>query len=268
MNYYHIAILSIIQGLTEFIPVSSSAHLILLPKLTSWPDQGLGVDVGLHLGSLGAICIYFFHSLKKMVQGLWRFLWTRELNKEARQAVLLVIATLPALIGGALIHKFFGHRGESLGIIGMVSVIFGVVLWAADRYSPSHRLQEELTYGQALILGLGQVIALSIPGASRLGCCLTLSRLLGMSRKESLEFSFLLAIPTILGAATLLVFSGEGIGGEVLKEMSWAMGLTALMGIVTLSGILKWTQSHGFALFSFYRVGLGLILICLHLMAF
>lgn len=261
MDYYHIAILSLIQGLTEFIPVSSSAHLLILPHLTHWPDQGLSVDVALHAGSLAATGLYFWKSLFEMAKGVLWSLKQKCLSKEGRKALCLIFATMPALIGGYFIHKFFPHRPETLWNVGIASLIFAPLLWIVDRKASVSQSIQNLTYFQALCIGCAQVIALSIPGSSRLGCCLTFCRFMGLSRKESLEFSFLLSIPTVLGACFLMIHK-EG-GGDLLFSLGGAIGLTALIGLVTISAILKWIERHGFGIFCLYRLLVGISLILL-----
>lgn len=265
MDYYHISLLAVIQGLSEFIPVSSSAHLALLPLLTTMPEADVFFQVILHVGTLLAICFYFYRHLGSLIQGAWS-LCRGQLTPFGHLGVKLVLATLPAVMGGYLIFKYLPPRPDSLRVIGMASILFGLALGIVDRRAGSQQgpgqagslLQDPqaVTYRQALAIGMAQVLALLIPGASRSGCCLTVARSLGLSRPLSVEFSFLLAIPTTVGAAVLMLCHLPPVHPP-LPQLGFALGLTALVGVGAVFGIMRWIQHYSLTPFMVYRVLLG-----------
>jgi len=263
MTILELLILALIQGITEFIPVSSSAHLILPSALIDgFKDQGAMIDVAAHVGTLAAVMVYFRKDVGEMVIGLKDFAEQRP--SPARQLFeVLVIATLPILVVGAAI-AFFG-LAEFLRnpvIIGIASIVFGLVLYVADK-RPETETGNVTSSRQALTIGLAQCLAL-IPGTSRSGITITASRYLGYTRKEAARFSMLLAIPTIsafgLYALLELISSdepGDLVAGAVIAAFSF------IAAIITISLFLKATERFSFAPFVIYRVALGVIILAL-----
>ena len=225
MTLIQIIVLALIQGLTEFLPVSSSAHLILGSRLFGWPDQGLAFDVATHLGTLVAVCWYFRKDLVKMVSA--------NLNTNSDQAVhrrlgrLIILASLPALAIGYLSADWVEYMLRDIRVIAVATLVFGALLWLADVYTAGNTKLKEISLPQAVWIGLAQVLAL-IPGTSRSGVTITAGLALGLDRDTSARFSFLLSIPIIAAAGgygALKVFMNEAPIGWF--EFSLALVLSA-----------------------------------------
>lgn len=215
-DFWHWFILSLVQGLTEFLPVSSSAHLILVGKLGEWQDQGLIIDIAIHLGSLLAVLIYFRRDLIALLSG--------------RQNTLLlqiIIATIPIAIVGLIMADQVAVWGRSLTVIALASAFFGVLLWLSQRAAA----EAQLTIKNTLLIGLAQCLAL-IPGASRSGVTITAAMALGLSKEQAARFSFLLAIPTILMAAAY--------GGLKWLQAPQTVHSSAVLTVLTLSFVFSW----------------------------
>jgi undecaprenyl-diphosphatase len=260
MSELQIAVLALVQGITEFLPISSSAHLILVPLLTGWPDQGLLIDIAVHVGSLGAVLLYFRGDLQAMLGGALRAPGGRA--DPGRRLILLIgLATLPILAAGLALGSAGTENLRSLVVIGWSSLLFGIVLYLADRFAPRQLVVEEMTVRGALLIGFAQTLAL-IPGTSRAGITMTAARLLGFRRDEAARFSMLLAIPTILAAGGLLALDvvrlgARGTGPAALLAAVLAFG-AALAAIVLM---MRWLQHASFTPFVVYRCVLGILLL-------
>lgn len=259
MSPEQIIVLAIIQGITEFLPISSSGHLILLPAFTGWPDQGIATDVMVHVGSLFAVLVYFWRDCIGLARGGLNLL-RGKMTDEGRMAIYILLATIPALAFG-LYLKASGLSAalRSVEIIAWNAIIFGVLLYVADVVGKRVKKMEDMTLAPAFMIGIAQAVAL-IPGTSRSGITMTAARLLGFERPEAARFSFLLGIPAIsaAGLVTMIEFleAGEGIPSDAL----WAAFLTffsALFAIWLLMAIVKRTS---FLIFVVYRLALGLFL--------
>lgn len=262
MTAEQIIILAIVQGITEFLPISSSGHLILIPAFTGWPDQGLATDVMVHVGSLFAVFAYFWRDCLGLATGSLNLLRGR-MTDNGRMAIYILLATIPAMAFG-LYLKASGMSAalRSIEIIAWNAIIFGVLLYLADIIGKRTKRMEDMTLAPAFMIGIAQAIAL-IPGTSRSGITMTAARLLGFERPEAARFSFLLGIPAIsaAGLVTILEFleAGQGIPSDAL----WAAFLTffsALMAIALLMAIVKRTS---FLVFVIYRIALGFLLFAL-----
>lgn len=254
MDWFQVIFLSILQGITEFLPISSSAHLILPSLLLGWEDQGLVFDVAVHFGTLLAVVLYFKDKLLSMTQGVLLQAAGKGVNEDATLAWQIVLATIPAVIAGFIVNLYFEESLRQLWIVATTTLVFGMVLWMADRRCPSSKA---LTYKLALIIGLSQCLAL-IPGVSRSGITMTAALFLGLSREGSAEFSFLLSIPLIIAATVLKSVDLIALPGSI----DWPVLLTA----VAISGVsaylciryfLAFIQKIGFAPFVLYRLVLG-----------
>ncbi|MEL6774039.1 MAG: undecaprenyl-diphosphate phosphatase, partial [Pseudomonadota bacterium] len=222
MPLLDLVILAIIQGITEFLPISSSGHLILWPLLTGRPDQGVALDIAVHLGTLIAVCLYFRAETARLAIGSVHLLTRRWVTADARLAFLVGIATVPAIAFG-LGLKLSGLIEDlrAIEVIGWATLIGGILLWLADRYGPQRRaeLPRETPEGDvpgwrlqdAVIMGLAQALAL-IPGTSRAGITMTAARALGFEREEAARLSLVMAIPVILAAAAVEIVSIETTG--------------------------------------------------------
>ena len=204
MSEIQLIVLAIVQGITEFLPISSSGHLILVPVFTGWPDQGLEMDIAVHVGTLGAVILYLWRDLWQMLRSIILFRsQDDELVKARRMIVMLIAGTIPIVVVGLLFKDFFSESLRSMAVIGWAMLGFGIVLYVIDRVCPDDRPLEDMKIRGAVIIGLWQILAL-IPGTSRAGITMTGARLMGFSRTEAARFSMLLSIPTILAAGLLL----------------------------------------------------------------
>ena len=261
MTLIQIIVLALIQGLTEFLPVSSSAHLILGSKAFGWPDQGLVFDVATHLGTLVAVFIYFRKELLEMVKA-WASPVSSDSDRQHRNlAVYLMLASIPALFVGALAHDLVELYLRDVRIIAWTTIGFGLLLWIADARGSRELKLDQINLRSALLIGLAQAFAL-IPGASRSGVTITAGRFLGLTPDAAARFSFLLAIP-VIGAAgsygALRVITGDA-------NIDWtqfvlAMAFSAAAGWVCIAAFLALLKRVGLMPFVIYRLVLGLALL-------
>ncbi|WP_104203114.1 undecaprenyl-diphosphate phosphatase [Billgrantia saliphila] len=265
MDWLQVVVLSVIQGLTEFLPISSSAHLILVPVLTDWTDQGLIFDVAMHLGSLMAVVIYFRDDLQRMAVSwagsLGGALRLQVKDPDARLAWWVLLATIPVCVAGLAFHDVIEFGMRSPVLIGVSLIGFGLLLGYADWRKRAGRDEYQLMLRDAMIIGLAQALAL-IPGTSRSGITITAALLLGMSREGAARFSFLLSIPVTALAAGL-----EIVGlMQVPQAIDWpAMGVGVLLSGVSaylcIHYFIAFIKRIGMQPFVFYRVVLGLWLL-------
>ncbi len=268
-------VLGIVQGLTEFIPVSSSAHLILVPWLLDWPGSGLAFNVALQVGTLLAVIVYFWRNLVQITVGSLRALVLRSPADRPwlRLAVLLLVGSVPAAIVGLALEEPIDrvfHAGERttgslLAIAGGLAVM-GLALLAAEHWGTKHRLASSLGSGQVLLIGAAQSLAL-MPGVSRSGSTITAALLLGLQHKEAARFSFLLAIPITFGAGLL---EGYRVLEEGLPSGAWlsfAVGIlsAAVVGYASIRFLLNFLQTHSTRVFAAYRmvIAAGIIILLL-----
>lgn len=237
MDWLQVVVLAVVQGLTEFLPISSSAHLILVPVLTAWEDQGLAFDVALHLGSLSAVVIYFRHEIWQMVTSSLAALRGQGVNQDARLAFWVTLATLPVCIVGFLLRDVISGYMRSTLIIAISLICFGLLLGYADWKNRGTRSEYQMNLKDVLIIGGAQILAL-IPGTSRSGITITAALMVGMSREGAARFSFLLSIPVIVLAGGL-----EAVG--LIKEPQ-LIDLPAMLVGTLLSGIAAYLCIHYF----------------------
>lgn len=263
MDWLQILVLSLIQGLTEFLPVSSSAHLILVPVLTDWPDQGLAFDVALHVGSLAAVVLYFRDELLRMIGSWCRSVTGKGTDEDARLAWWVIIATIPVGIAGLLLKDFLETAARSPLIMAFGLIFFGVVLGIVDWRCRGKRSEYRMTWKDALWVGCAQALAL-IPGTSRSGITMTMALLLGLSREASARFSFLLSIPVIVLAGGLegveLVSTGVDVDWGSLALGAFLSGISAYLCIHYFLAFIKRVGMQPFVV---YRVLLGIALLWL-----
>ncbi|MEZ5594467.1 MAG: undecaprenyl-diphosphate phosphatase [Gammaproteobacteria bacterium] len=263
MDLLHIVVLALVQGLTEFLPVSSSAHLILVPVLTGWADQGLAFDVAVHVGTLLAVLAYFRREVGRMLLAGLGSLAGRGMTPDARLGWQVVLATLPVVLAGFIFKDWIEANLRGPIVIAWATMVFGLLLGWADRRGRRQCDEYQLGWSAALIIGLSQVLAL-IPGTSRSGITITAGLALGLSRHGAARFSFLLAIPTILGSAVLLL-------QELLAStapVDWlALGLGTTLSFISallcIHFFLRLLEYIGMLPFVVYRIvlGIGLLLI-------
>ena len=264
MDFVQIIALGLLQGLTEFLPVSSSAHLILLPLLLGWEDQGLAFDVAVHVGTLLAVVTYFRHDLFRLIVGWLASLLRRQHTQDSRLAWLIIIGTIPVGLVGLLLGDWIELYLRSPLVIALATIIFGLLLWWADAKGVQLRDQQQLTAKDALIIGLYQVLAL-VPGTSRSGITMTGALLLGLTRDAAARFSFLLSVPLIFLAGSLktleLVEMGQAVDWTAIVA---GVVISALSAFACISLFLKLLERVGMFPFVIYRLGLGLVLLYLY----
>ena len=261
MDFVQIIALGLLQGLTEFLPVSSSAHLILLPLLLGWEDQGLAFDVAVHVGTLLAVVTYFRHDLSRLIVDWLASLLRRQHTQDSRLAWLIIIGTIPVGLVGLLLGDWIELYLRSPLVIALATIIFGLLLWWADAKGVRLRGQQQLTAKDALIIGLYQVLAL-VPGTSRSGITMTGALLLGLTRDAAARFSFLLSVPLIFLAGSLktleLVNMGQAVDWTAIVA---GVVISALSAFACISLFLKLLERVGMFPFVIYRLGLGLVLL-------
>lgn len=263
MPLLHLAILAMVQGITEFLPVSSSGHLVLLPNLAGWKDQGLNIDVATHVGTLGAVIIYFWRDILTIPKS---FILRRRRNlKAARLLGLNILVSLPpVLIAGGCLVYFAPDFFRSPVLIAYTMIIFAIILWVADRTGLTVRRVEHMTIRSAALIGLAQMIAL-IPGTSRSGITITAARFLGFERAAAARFSMLISIPVIAAA-------GAASGKELLLtkskvitiEAGIAAGVAFATALIAIAILMRFLKSYSFTPFIIYRLLLGGALLILY----
>ncbi len=262
MPLFQLILVAVIQGITEFLPVSSSGHLILLPGLTGYDDQGQLIDVAVHVGTLGAVVIYFRRDVKLGLSGLPRLLKGRTDTDGARLALGLVVATVPVVLAGAVLH-FTGlsDRMRSVTVIGWTMLIFGLVLYVADQRGANDKQFADWSLKDALNMGLWQAVSL-IPGTSRSGITITGARHLGYNRRDAARLSMLMSIPTIL-ASGILLGSDAVVAADMtaLRDSALAAGLAFGAALVALSLMMRLLRSVSFTPYVIYRTILGVVLL-------
>lgn len=264
MTTLQIIILSLIQGLTEFLPISSSGHLILLPHFFGWENQGLEMDVALHVGTLSAILIYFRTDIWAMMSHFTKYCYQgfqpQYLTSQVRLSFNLIIATLPAIFVGVLLKKMGLDEMRQVNVIATTSILFAIILFIADRKGAKKHTVDHISLKQSFFIGLGQAIAL-IPGVSRSGICISVGLGLGLTRVAAARFAFLMAIPSITGAATLTTYDTLKAGKSLIwSDIGLAIFLSALTGLAAIHFMLKFLARKPLTPFVIYRIFLGLSL--------
>jgi len=263
MDIDQIIILAIVQGLTEFLPVSSSAHLILMPLALGWPDQGLVFDVAVHLGSLIAVLVYFRHEVAAMMLAWGRSLAGGDITADSRLAWWVILGAIPAVLVGFLFNDIIETELRSPWVIAIATIVFGILLWVADLGKSKVRNESQLKLSDVVIIGCFQALAL-IPGTSRSGITITAGLMLGLTRRAAARYSFLLSIPIIIASGSLQTL-------ELLQAsltIDWlalfiAFGLSTLSAGICIHLFLGLIEKIGMLPFVIYRLLLGAILIAL-----
>lgn len=262
MAFFHILLVAIIQGLTEFLPVSSSGHLILLSELTSLPDQGLAIDVAAHVGTLAAVVIYFWRDVRSAALGLPRAAMGHMDTPGARLAALLAIATVPVVLAGlALKLTGLDEAMRSMAVIGWTMILFGLLLFWADRKGAQEKTERDWSLKDAITMGLWQAVAL-IPGTSRSGITITGARFLGYNRQDGAKLAMLMSIPTILASGALLTVDViQHADMQTAKDGAIAAIFSFVAALLALSLMMRLLRSVSFTPYVIYRVILGAALL-------
>ena len=248
--------MGLVQGLTEFLPISSSAHLSLTPYLLGWDAPGLAFDVALHSGTLIAVLWFFRKEWIELTRAAWNIIRTRRVETiEEKRAVFLVLATIPGAVGGLLLEEKAETVFRAPTLTAVALIVMGIVLWATDRFSSQERPLGHMNWVHALLIGLAQVVAL-VPGVSRSGSTITAARALQFDRQSAAVFSFLMSMP--ITAAAIVMKGREAMTGGDL-------GMLVLVGVISaavsawlaISVLLKYVSSRSYGIFALYRVVVG-----------
>ena len=262
MTLIQIIVLAIVQGLTEFLPISSSAHLILVPVLSDWPDQGLAFDVAVHVGTLSAVVWYFRHDLITMTKDWTASCVQRKTIGDSRLAWAVIIGTIPVGAAGLFLHDLVDTVLRSPLVIAWATIGFGLLLWWADAQGKRQRDEHHLSWKDIIVIGLAQVLAL-IPGTSRSGITMTAGLMLGLTRSAAARFSFLLSIPAILMAGGYKGLKLLGDGNVEWTAIIIGTVLSAVTAYLCIHVFLKVLERMGMLPFVIYRLALGVVLLYL-----
>ncbi len=257
MPLFLIILVAAVQGLTEFLPVSSSGHLALIPAVTDQPYQGRAIDVAAHVGTLGAVLLYLRTDLLEML----RSLRPGGDMSQRRMIAMLAVATLPVVIAGYAVNSLDPSLLTGLPTLAIANLVFAALLWHADRSGALVRQIGQMRFGSAIVIGFAQCLAL-IPGASRSGVTMTAARYLGFERLAAARFSLLLSIPAIAGAGLLK-------GADIVAEGDVALGSDAALvcllsfcfALAAIGWMMRWLARADFRIFVWYRIGLGVVLL-------
>jgi undecaprenyl-diphosphatase len=256
MTVFQALVLGTLQGLSEFLPISSSAHLSLAPWLFGWESPGLSFDVALHVGTLVAVLWYFRREWAALARAGLDIVLTRRIEgHEQRRVVFLVVATIPAVVAGLLLEEYAETVFRAPVITGITLIVMGVLLWAADRWLPQLRSLDHMRWTDALLIGLAQMLAL-VPGVSRSGATITAGRALRMDRQSAAVFSFMMSMPVIAGAAVLKVPDAIRESG-VTAPLVAGIAASALSGWLAIAVLLRYVSRNDYAPFAVYRLLLG-----------
>lgn len=254
ISEFQALVLGAIQGLTEFLPISSSAHLILFPWLMGWSDPGLAFDVALHLGSLVALLIYYWREWLTMVLSI-----VRPDPPSRRLLILLIAASVPGAVFGLLLEKRAETTfREHMAIIACTLALLGIALWIADVVGRNRKKLDQLYLGDAILIGLSQALAI-IPGVSRSGATITTARLLGIERQDAANFSFLMATPIIAGAGLheMPKIMHSGINGVVIAGFV----SSAVFSLIAITALIRFVRTGTYQPFAWYRIAIAIFVI-------
>ena len=261
MTTIQIIVLAVVQGLTEFLPISSSGHLVLVPYLVDWTDQGLAFDVAVHFGSLLAVVAFFRKDIAGLLRGGVALLGGDVKSPQPYMALAIGLGTIPAAIAGLLFASWIEANLRDPSIIVYTLAGYGVLMALADRYARRERGIAEVRVRDALLIGIAQALAL-VPGTSRSGITITAGRLLGFERQDAARFSFLLSAPVILLAT--LFKGGELILGDApvaWSELALGVGVSAIVAYLSIEFFMRFVTRIGLAPFAIYRLALAALLL-------
>ena len=258
-DFVRATVLALIQGITEFLPISSSAHLIFPSALLGWRDQGLAFDVAVHLGSLVAVIFYFRRQIAQLLRAWSSSLFGGEFTQDSKLAWMIIVATVPVVLVGFAFQDLVESRLRTVTVIAVTTVLFGLVLLVADLKSKGTVSLSAMSWRTCLVIGLSQVLAL-VPGTSRSGITMSAAMLCNLDRESASRFSFLLSIPVIGGASLLLGLDLLQTDNVNWLEVGYSSALTAVVAYVCIHYFLKTITAIGFLPFVIYRLLLGVVL--------
>lgn len=256
MTIIQAIVFGIIQGVAEFLPISSTAHIILIPWLLGWNDPGAAFDVALHLGTAAAVIIFFFNDWIYLI----RAGFTRVRSEEGRLFWCIVLATIPGGLAGVMLDKYVKNFRDP-ALIGVMLILMGIILYAADRYGRRDIELEDMGFGRSLIIGISQVFAI-IPGVSRSGITMSTGRFLGIRREDTARFTFLLSTPIVLADG---LYHLKDMGSVPVERVPFIVAVitSAVVGIISIKFLLDYLKRKGFGVFAVYRFILGAAVIAI-----
>lgn len=261
MTIYEIIVLAIIQGLTEFLPISSSAHLILPAEILGWRNQGLAFDVAVHLGSLLAVMIYFREDIWRLALAWLNHGFSKTQSTDSRLAWWVIIGTIPAGFFGFLMKDWIELNARSALVIAITTIVFGLLLWYADVKAKQTKTTDHITFKDTVLIGIAQALAI-IPGTSRSGITMTAGLLLGLNRESAARFSFLLSIPIILAAGLFATIDLLALKTQVdWSALFYGAGFSFVAAYLCIYLFLSWIARIGMLPFVIYRLILGTVLL-------
>lgn len=256
MTLEQIVVLALVQGITEFLPISSSGHLILVPNLLHWEDQGQFTDVMVHLGTLLAILIYFWRDVGKLITGALA-LFKGEVTEYGRLAIYIALGTIPAVAFGLTLEMLdMPDLGRNVSVVAWNTILYGILMLIADMFRPQIKTMGNMTLGAAMFIGVAQALAL-VPGTSRSGVTITAGRFLGFKRADCARFSFLLGIPAIGAAGALKLVGAVSSGETITLDTLACAGLTFLAGLAAIAFLMAMLKRVSLLPFVLYRMALG-----------
>jgi undecaprenyl-diphosphatase len=261
MGMMQLIVLAVVQGLTEFLPISSSGHLVLVPSVFGWTDQGLAFDVAVHFGSLLAVCVFFRYDVVALLRGTGRILAGDFAAEDARMAWNLGVGTIPAALAGLLFAGWIAANLRDATVVVVTLAGYGVLMALVDRYAPDRRNITDIGLKDAIFIGLAQALAL-IPGTSRSGITITTGRLLGIARQDAARFSFLLSVPVILLATIYeglkLVTSDTPVAWD---RLGLAVLVSAVVAYISIEFFMRVVNAIGLLPFAIYRLVLACVIV-------
>ena len=261
MTWLQAIVLAIVQGLSEFLPISSSGHLVLVPSAAGWADQGLAFDVAVHFGSLLAVCVFFRDDIVALLRGSGQLLTLKSQTPESRMALAIGIGTIPAAIAGLALAGWIEANLRSPSVIVVTLSGYAIVMVLADRLGRRERNVADVTISDAVVIGCAQALAL-VPGTSRSGVTISAARILGFDRRDAARFSFLLSVPVIL-LATIYEMGGLLVGDTSVAwlQLSVAALVAAIVAYASIDFFMRFVSRIGLLPFALYRLVLaGVIL--------
>jgi undecaprenyl-diphosphatase len=261
LDYFQVSILAIIQGLTEFLPISSSAHLIFPSALWGWPDQGLSFDIAVHVGTFFAVLFFYRETVHSLAIAWLAHVVKGNRSAEANLAWLIVLATIPAVLAGAFLQSAVEQYARAIPVIAISSVVFAFLLFISEKKNRSSLDLRNLSWQQALFIGVAQALAL-IPGSSRSGATITAALFCNLDKHDAAKFSFLLSMPIIFASG--LLKGGQLLQAEQLSidwlQLAYGVVLSGLVALGCIHWFLKLIERIGFLPFVIYRIVLGAVL--------
>ncbi|AFX99573.1 bacitracin resistance BacA family protein [Candidatus Endolissoclinum faulkneri L2] len=253
MSIDHIIFIALIQGVTEFLPISSSGHLIMIPTILGTSDQGMIIDVAVHMGTLLAVCLYLWRYISRIILGSVR----GYRDPDFRLTMQIILASISVICVGSVVKYYIDDIIRSPKIVAWATLGFGILLGVVDRFGMTSRRIEHMSYRDALIIGFAQVLAL-IPGTSRSGITITVSRALGYERQEATRFSMLIGIPTILAAGTAISLDLYNYNDlQLTIDACLAGGLSFFAALISITLMMNWLKCASFFPFVIYRILFG-----------